>query len=839
MIPISRKRLFTTTVGVILAVAIVFTSYTLGNNMARYDFYKQLDENPYQISMQELSGDMENITAAYWEIKNISHIYNVELLLWTYGTYYENMSDPYNWTNVNLIYILGYNITVLEGRLPIEWNEIVVTENDLQENNWSVGEKITLYLPLTPTNEYVNYTIVGVVKYSRIYYPSHTSHDEHSFKVYRGGILSFKGIKYLEEKKADLHGYLAAAADPEYLLKSTDYNEASRKMRDISTQIQIVLSAHSVVYYSSEEMVIAPVGGYQLIFALFYSLPVIVVGAYLSRVGIEIELFERRREIGILKIRGAKSWSLTKLILIEALIYSVIGGTIGYLLGESLAYLSNFMFFNIPYFILDWGVWEFLGAMIFSALLFFIALATPWGKMKKEPIINLISHYSQSFKEAEYSKMKMDTALSILFWVYLITAIVLSRSVNLTGGFNILIIIAFIILFTFSFMFPLILILLPLTMSRLLTMGTSRVYKVIASGVAKVFKTSGRLAEKSLERSPKRAAYLAFILAFVLTLSTFLAVTMDNSEKMMELSMDLQAGGDVKVRIGYQQEVPWELFNDTSKVSSYVIIYRLNNTDLFALDMRKYIETIYDGSLFLKEGKLDGSGVVITSNYAKTNRLKIGDTITVLVDNTPKVYKIEAIMYSFPGIQWVNGVIDTKEPGDIVSEVILRAKDKDAVMKYLDENGYDYEKRPEEMQQYNTTQLAFINTLLLYLVILGAAAIFIVQYSALLNRRGEIALYKVRGARNSQIAAMLMTEGLTVIVLSTLIGVLIGIALSYVISSMMMISGELPEIFTVSWTFVIYTSVLILAYIISQYLLSYIFARTKPSEIIRGLGGEI
>jgi len=807
--------------------------------MARYDFYRQIDENPYQILMQELSGDIENITAAYWEIKNISHVYNVELLLWTYATYYENMSDPYNWTNINLIYILGYNITVLEGRLPTEWNEIAITENELQENNWSVGEKITLYLPLTPTNEYVNYTIVGIVKYSRIYYSSHTSQNEHSFRTYTGGILSFKGIKYLKEKKADLHGYLGVAVDPEYLLKSTDYNEVSRKMRDISTQIQIVLSAHSVVYYSSEEIVIGPVGGYQLIFALFFSLPVIVVGAYLSRVGIEIELFERRREIGILKIRGAKSWSLTKLILIEALIYSVIGGTIGYILGEALAYLSNSMFFNIPYFIMDLGVWELLGAVIFSALLFFIALSTPWGKIKKEPIINLISHYSQSFKEAEYTKMKMDLSLSILFWGYLITAIVLSRSVNLTGGFNILIMIAFIILFTFSFMFPLILILLPLTMSRLLTMGTSRVYKIIASGVAKIFKTSGRLAERSIERSPKRAAYLAFILAFVLTLSTFLAVTMDNSEKMMELTMDLPAGGDVKVQIGYNQEIPWKLLNDTGKVSNYVIIYRFNNSDVPVIDMRKYIETIYDGSLFLKEGKLDGRGVVITSNYAKTNRLKVGDTMTIFVNNTPKVYKIEAIMYTFPGIQWTNGVIDLKEPGDVASEVILRVNDKDAVIKYLEENGYDYEKRPEEMQRYNTTQLAFINTLLLYLVILGAAAIFIVQYSALLNRRGEIALYKVRGAKNSQIAAMLMTEGLTVIVLSTLIGILIGIALSYVISSMMMISGELPEIFVVSWTFVVYTSVLILAYIVSQYLLSYVFARTKPSEIIRGLGGEI
>jgi putative ABC transport system permease protein len=62
---------------------------------------------------------------------------------------------------------------------------------------------------------------------------------------------------------------------------------------------------------------------------------------------------------------------------------------------------------------------------------------------------------------------------------------------------------------------------------------------------------------------------------------------------------------------------------------------------------------------------------------------------------------------------------------------------------------------------------------------------------------------------------------------------------AYFMASLMTITQNLPEMFFVGWTFLEYTAVILLAYVVSQYILSLIFARTKPSEIIRGLGGEI
>ncbi len=842
MIPISRKRLFTTTVGVILAVAIVFTSYTVGNNMAKYEFYKNIEKNPYQVNMY-VGGQVQDMLKAYNDIENLSHIKNVLLDVVIYGDYHilENNNTPPH--TIPMHYLLGFNITILEGKMPQAYNEMAVEESTLENYNWSLGDTVSLtfWNSTTWSEISVNYTIVGVVNWEMPGGGFYSGVDN--------ALISLQGVKYLEKKVGsgkNTDAYFFVSIDPEYLLQSTDMTEAMKKINNVKYEVINVLQNHALSYQDAGGGIIVSASPFVLLFAVFFSLPVIVMGAYLSRVGIEIELFERRREFGILKIRGATPTALTKFILIEATIYGIIGGVVGYLLGEGLAYFSNFLFFNMPYFFLDMGIWELVGAVFFSTALFFIALSSPWGKIRKEPIINLISHYSQAFKEVEYAHKNRDIILSAILWIYVISAIYLLRNVDLNGGFNILVIIAFIILGTFTFMFPIILIVLPLTMSKLLTMGTPKVYTVISSKVSKLFKTSGELAERSIRRNPKRAAYLAFILAFILTLSTFLALSMENSQEISKITQEAAIGGDLLVDVA-GSKVPWSILNDTHNVSSYVITYYVIGSGgaAYVIDMKKYMQVIYDGDRFMKEGKLDGSGVVITESYAKYNRVGVGDYVYVMVNSTPKQYRVEAIFYTIPGFYYGGEdlvIIDASasEMGENVTPyyVILRSNNVDMVKEKLEEENYRYYEK-SDVGTIDKTQIGLMHTLLLYLVILGAASIVIVQYSSLLNRRGEIALYKVRGARNSQIAALLMTEGITVIILSLIIGLSIGMLLAYFMSSLMILSINLPPIFVIGWTFVEYTFVLLLAYVISQYILSLIFARTDVNEVIRGLGGEM
>ncbi len=840
MIPVSKKRLLTTTVGVILAVAIIFTSYTLGNNMAKYQLYSDIENNPYQISFVG-SGNFTGILKSYSEIENLSNVRQTLLDLWVDGVYTNNFTFENSTIHMNrglsVHYFKGYKIKLLEGRMPENDSEALAIQYTFNEFEWNIGDKIEInYYTHAGELYWTNYTIVGVAAVKE------PLGQQSEGQYWEGIIITSHAMKSLGKENLEYNAGFRVSISPDYLLSSSDYKEVEKKVNDIKYQVQNIIVSNGVYYRAAGyEETYNYAGVFTLLFAVFYSLPVIVMGAYLSMVGIEIEFLERRREFGILKIRGATAKELSKMILVEATIYAVIGGIIGYLLGELLAYLSNVLFFKLPYFTLDFGIWPLVGALILSVSLFLIAVYSPWKKIKKEPIINLISHYTQSFKSAEYNKKNRDIILSIIFWGYMILTLWISRTINPYGGLNILVIIAYILIGTIGFMFPIILIVLPLVMSRLLTMGTAKVYKFIASGIAKAFKTSGELAEKGIERSPKRAAYLAFILAFILTLSSFIAVAMDNYQYSSEIERQAMVGGDMLIDV-YANKVPWDILNDTSKVSKYVIIYQSNSTirdgaPLYEVDMRKYIDTIYNGNLFLKDGKLDGTGVVISYSYAMSSNLNVGDIAGVPVNDTIQYYRVEAIMYSFPGLP-TDYVLDKNNPVGVPNYIIVRTNNIKALEKSLDEKGYTYTLPPKE-DNMSIAQAQFMNTLLVYLVILGAASIFIVQYSSLLNRRGEIALYKVRGARNRQISAMLMTEGITIIILSLIIGVAVGVALAYMLFSMVSMSSYRPELFVIGTTFLIYTGILILAYAISQYILSHIFARTKPSEVIRGLGGEI
>ncbi len=838
MVLISKKRLFTTTAGIILAVAIIFTSFTLNNNVDRYQlFYNEIENNPYQISISG-SGNYTGIMKAYNEIENLSNVRQVLLHIWVEGYYaLNNITIAYQ-GGLTVNYFKGYDIKIVAGTYPKNNHEVLITEFTYNEHELNIGDKLqVIYTTQSEQMFFENYTIVGVAEVKEP-----LKQNNARVIVYEGIIVTKEMIKYLGDKGVVPYQVdYRVALQPQYLLSSKDYKDVQKKVDYMQYEIHKVLVSNDISYRYNENTggVLSNTNTFSLIFTIFYSLPVIVMGIYLSDVGVNIEFLERRREFGVLKIRGATGKEISKMILFEALIYSLVGGIIGYLLGEALAYLSNILFFHYKYFLLDFGILPLLGSISLSIALFLISLYSPLKKIKKESIVNLISHYSQAFKEVEYTKKERDLGLSILFWGYMILTLWLSKNANLYGGFNLLFILAFILIVTAVFMFPLILIMLPLVMSRLLTMGTNKLYKVIALGVSKLFKTSGELAEKGIERSPKRTAYLAFILAFILTLSTFIGIAMDNYNYMGEIEQKAQVGGDMLIQV-YNNRVPWDILNDSSLVSKYVIIYRQGNeyeAPLYIANMQKYMDTIYNGNLFLKEGKFDGSGVVLSLSYARMENVGVGDMVGIQVNQTTQYYKVEAIVYSFPGLI-TEYVLDNSTPSGRPDKIILRSPNISALEKALDEKGYSYELPPKK-NKMRLVQSQYMNTLLLYLVILGAASIFIVQYSSLLNRRGEIALYKVRGARNRQIAAMLMTEGITVIILSLIIGLVVGTALAYMISSISSISSYTPDIFILGLTFLVYAGILVVAYIISQYILSYIFARTKPSEVIRGLGGEI
>ncbi len=827
---VSKKRFLTTTIGIILAVAMIFSTFTLGNNMSKVEIYNAVHEMKIHAVFSGVM-NASKFDIAMNEISNISHV------VLTQG--YIELSANNNTDYYNLFYQKNMmNLKIIDGRLPKDLNEVAVFKESAEYRNMSIGSKINITNPNNCT-----LTVVGIFE----------SYNLNEYNEYNGGAeytplnFDFYTNPQTMSQFGSANFYIGIKVNPDYLISSGDINEMHRKMFNIEQNVNSVISKYGNIYQIEDRtQYVGENSQFSIIFALVFALPVIVIGAYLSKVGIEIDLLERKREFGILRIRGAGSLQRFKFLIYEAIIYSIIGGIAGYLLGEFIAYISNISLFHLPFFILDINSWSLISSIFISLFLFFIALYKPWKKIKNTPLLELITHYSQEFKKPEYSLTK-DVVLSIIFWGYLILGIYIFRTTNLYGGFNLLVIIAFIIAITLIFMLPLILIVLPLTTARLITLGFPRIYEYISLGITKLMKTSGDIVKKSVRRNPKNVAYLAFILAFLLTLATFMSVIVDNESFIAEIQDAQTVGGDFNVKSNSNSIK--DILN-SKNVSSYAFyttdsnayIYGSYSTVAFT-KFDNYSKSVYYLKYFIEKGKLTENGVAITEDLKKNYGIDVGDVIKIAlipegeVQNlTYKDYKITCVMSSFPGL---NGdvLLNKDVSPENASGVIIKSANFASVKKQLDNAGVYYEYKGSANSMSTGTN--YTEILLIYLIILGASAIFVVQYSLYFNRRGEIALYRVRGARRHQAAGILMAEGITVIIISLIIGIVVGFALSYFILSIQSASSHLPSIFIIGMNFLISIVTMVLIFLLSHYILSLKFASVNVDEIIREIGGEM
>lgn len=73
MNPISKKRGVITTVGLVLAIAMIFSSLTLGNNMAKYSVYDTLNRAEYHI-MIDARISPANLVDSYMKISSLKEV---------------------------------------------------------------------------------------------------------------------------------------------------------------------------------------------------------------------------------------------------------------------------------------------------------------------------------------------------------------------------------------------------------------------------------------------------------------------------------------------------------------------------------------------------------------------------------------------------------------------------------------------------------------------------------------------------------------------------------------------------------------------------------------------
>ena len=310
------------------------------------------------------------------------------------------------------------------------------------------------------------------------------------------------------------------------------------------------------------EAALAPYGGYvqdnlsnlipafsftmtiQRLVFLALSLPVILLGLYLGMVGAELGHAERRRELAVLKTRGARQRQVIGVLMMDAILGGILATAIGIPLGLALSrllvgYINPFTSsLTVHYEDIALSLDTIISVLILSTVLMAGISYRSAKRTVNLPIVETLKYYAPGETKIHY-KPNTDiilVALSVLtygmvFW---------SRSAP--SDFTLFLIgIIFYVLLPFAPIF------LIVGTTRLLTRATGRVYEWTARVCKPLAKNLHYLISHNLSRNPRRSANIALIIALGLGFGVFIFANLGSQQAYQENQVRASIGADMSI----------------------------------------------------------------------------------------------------------------------------------------------------------------------------------------------------------------------------------------------------------------------------------------------------
>lgn len=408
---LNKKRTAVTIIGIILATALItavagmVTSFrgTMVN-------WSRKTDGDYHYEFKNVPKD---------ELKYIKNNRNVESYYITQDIGYSKLENSDNEYKPYL-YLKAYNdralesssIKLIEGRMPKNDNEIVISEHIIKNGkvNYKIGEKLTLNISkrisynyeLTQNNSYTkgeetlkkefdkSYEIVGIIErpnrsiepysapgYTVITYlnPNNMEGNANIYARY-----TQKGLKDRYQVTADILGVSSEILEKSFTKSLSNEELAQLEKAKYEYQDNGGLLSYEALSLSESNL------------SMIYTLAVIVIGiiiftsVFCIRNSFAISITEKMKQYGMLSSVGATSKQIKKNVLYEALILSIIGIPIGILSGI----FAVFVLLKV------------IGIILMESLngLTFI-FAVPWSAMLLAIVLSAMTIYFSARKSAK------------------------------------------------------------------------------------------------------------------------------------------------------------------------------------------------------------------------------------------------------------------------------------------------------------------------------------------------------------------------------------------------------------------------------------------------------
>jgi ABC-type antimicrobial peptide transport system permease subunit len=667
-------------------------------------------------------------------------------------------------------------------------------------------------------------------------------------------------------------------------------------------QTQLVKKVYPVGVVVSGSHLIPPleslrydIGGEEPLF-LALSVPVLALGIYLSMVGVDLGLTERRREAAILKSRGASNRQVFGSLIIEAIALGAISGVAGLLLG---AFVSRFML----------GSMASLGgeaatkmtdlvaspATIVLCILLGIALMLfssygPFKRVSKTVVARALHHYSPTATQLDYWAGGDIVLLILSLWS--VVAIILGSDWPGRQGFSwvVEVLVNTLVLFGITIL-PLLPFMLSLSLVRLLTRGSRRIYSKFAWLVRPWTKDLHYLVDRNIVRNPRRASNLCVVISLAVAFGLFISITMESTINYEREKVYFEVGTDIKLDASIpesrDQSVNLSKLDDLGLLPGVVhsvtyseldmlfdVALTLHHVPTAVMNFTDYLETVnpsdfyfVDGGRELLQQSSDDGIVLLTKHFADQVNLQVGDVLPVMMESyaTHNVLRVTVVglVKGLPGLPGDDAFMDRRaistmpdenltgvfsnngalidvadgtDPRDVAFTAarLLEREDLTSTSAILQDRLGALDRDPTFASLADFLRMEY--ALSIVIMTIGVGLLIFVSVH---DRENELACIMARGSSGGQVRKILMGESMSLMILGLIVGASVGVMTAYLFNTLssedLFSAVERRMIFTFVSLSVLLSS--IVALLVASLLATSRAGKIKLAEALRIRGG--
>lgn len=557
---------------------------------------------------------------------------------------------------------------------------------------------------------------------------------------------------------------------------------------------------------------------------LITALPVFFIAWYMGTTVSDVSFNLRRREIGLLSTKGFSRGQLLRMFLGEAVLIGLIGG----LIGVGLSLLLN------PFFIKAGGGQWFGGApvvgtetvilaVIFGIIVTFLSVFRPARRASQLQAVDALREYRHVEDVKPYKQRWPWIALvlgtyKIIMWLLEINLATLMWGPLPTTNIIIMILLGIWIFFdvyVLNYIGP---ILFFWGLTKVLIRGSLK-FQELTTKVSKFLGDIGSLATRNVQRNPARAASIAFLIALIIGYSFQVTGAYASERDYTIRQIKFSIGADISVplttlvnasqTVGEIESLPG--VSSTTLEYSFSGLSTVDSITLKAVDPERWPEiAYYETELFtgndlttaFHQMTTDNNTIILERGTASRLKLSLDDTIVVTFGS--EIHALKIVGFFGPESQrgppylrydgtlyWSyvpKGLYDSvKSKVSATGKILVKLAsgvDGEAVadqIRGIEANNIStVYSVAEQLQEWQSdVQLSGrLNIQLLgvaFAVVAASIGTALVTLVSLKERSKEVSIMSARGLSFKQLASMLLTENLAVVMFAALLGAAVGL----------------------------------------------------------------